>query len=106
MDKPEIAQHSFEPDTCTLNNGVIVYDLDVWRSASPSYTDLLFDWTAANSASKLYSLGSQPPFNLVVCHSIYSMSIALRSTRFHDLFRCSTLRSFIRIIESSTTSGI
>ena len=66
MQQPQIAQHSFDADTCTLNNGVIVYDLAAWRAAWPSYTDLLFDWSIANSATKLYSLGSQPPFNLVV----------------------------------------
>ena len=74
MKQPQIAQHSFDADTCTLNNGVIVYDLVAWRAASPSYTDLLFDWSIANSATKLYSLGSQPPFNLVVSHSVFSES--------------------------------
>ena len=74
----------FDHDSCTLNNGtrlqvqraeqradqfpagVLVYDLKAWRTSSPSYTDELFRWTKLNSEDKLYSLGSQPPFNLVV----------------------------------------
>lgn len=45
---------------------MLVYDLRAWREASPSYTDQLFEWTHKNSEDKLYTLGSQPPFNLVV----------------------------------------
>lgn len=43
-----------------------MYDLEAWRTSSPSFRDQLFHWTRLNSEDKLYSLGSQPPFNLVV----------------------------------------
>ena len=43
-----------------------MYDLEAWRTSSPSFRDQLFHWTRLNSKDKLYSLGSQPPFNLVV----------------------------------------
>lgn len=43
-----------------------MYDLRDWREASPSYTEELFEWTRLNGEDKLYELGSQPPFNLVV----------------------------------------
>ncbi|GAA6004439.1 uncharacterized protein JCM10292_007068 [Rhodotorula paludigena] len=59
------ALEGFEHDTCTLNNGVLVYDLKAWREHKPSYTDQLFEWTHHNAVDQLYSLGSQPPFNLV-----------------------------------------
>lgn len=66
MSKPPLVEAGFDHDTCTLNNGVIVYDLAAWRSSERSYTDELFEWSRKNSEDKLYSLGSQPPFNLVV----------------------------------------
>ena len=66
MNKQPLIEGKYDHDTCTLNNGVLVYDLQVWRDAVPSYTDQLFDWTHKNSEDKLYTLGSQPPFNLVV----------------------------------------
>ncbi|KAL8281042.1 hypothetical protein RQP46_006721 [Phenoliferia psychrophenolica] len=65
MNKNPLIEGGFSHDTCTLNNGVLVYDLGAWRSSSPSFTDQLFHWTRLNSEDKLYSLGSQPPFNLV-----------------------------------------
>lgn len=66
MNKPYMVEGHYDHDTCTLNNGLLVYDLSAWREkSSPSYTDELFEWTRRNSLDKLYSLGSQPPFNLV-----------------------------------------
>lgn len=48
-----------------------MYDLRAWRAAaSPSYTNQLFEWTRLNGEDKLYNLGSQPPFNLVVRSSL------------------------------------
>jgi len=86
MNKQPLIDGKFDHDTCTLNNGqpaplflvgahlilpphppgVLVYDLEAWRTASPSYTNELFEWTHKNTEDKLYTLGSQPPFNLVV----------------------------------------
>lgn len=69
MGKDHLVQGGYDHDTCTLNNGVLVYDLEMWRqradSEETSYTDELFMWSQRNSADQLYSLGSQPPFNLV-----------------------------------------
>ncbi|KEI39460.1 glycosyltransferase family 64 protein [Mixia osmundae IAM 14324] len=53
----------FDHDECTLNNGVLLYDLTQWRDGR--FAKELFGWTSANADTKLYSLGSQPPFNLV-----------------------------------------
>lgn len=86
MRKQPLAQEGFDETTCTLNNGapvqdhlgppyfadlrpfagVLVYDLAAWRNAEHSYTDQLFEWTRKNGEDRLYTLGSQPPFNLVV----------------------------------------
>lgn len=66
MSRQPLVDGGFDHDTCTLNNGVLVYDLEMWRSSFPSYSNELFEWTLLNSEDKLYSLGSQPPFNLVV----------------------------------------
>eukprot|EP01137_Pigoraptor_chileana_P023685 Opistho-2@90398 len=61
MRQPELAQ--LNPMQCSLNNGVLVYDMNKWRRAN--YTAQLFRWTRLNNERKLYKLGSQPPFNLV-----------------------------------------
>ena len=49
----------------SLNNGVLLYDLDAWRLPDANYTEQLLAWTALNRERQLYLLGSQPPFNLV-----------------------------------------
>ncbi|KAM0755306.1 nucleotide-diphospho-sugar transferase [Meredithblackwellia eburnea MCA 4105] len=67
MGKDALREAGFDHDTCTLNNGVLVYDLPSWRTSNPSFADQLFHWTKLNNEDMLYSLGSQPPFNLVVC---------------------------------------
>eukprot|EP01137_Pigoraptor_chileana_P002927 Opistho-2@42431 len=59
--KPELA--GCNPLQCSLNNGVLVYDMRLWRRSN--YTAQLFEWTRLNNEKKLYKLGSQPPFNLV-----------------------------------------
>jgi len=61
MKEPEL--NYFNPAECSLNNGVLVYDMVQWRSSN--YTEQLFYWTHLNNKKKLYKLGSQPPFNLV-----------------------------------------
>ena len=55
--------HQLCSDECSLNNGVLVYDLKKWREGD--YADRLFAWSTRNSVHQLYKLGSQPPFNLV-----------------------------------------
>lgn len=50
-----------------------MYDLHAWRTSSPSFTDELFEWTRLNGEDQLYSLGSQPPFNLVVSGPVVSV---------------------------------
>lgn len=55
----------FEPKECVFNNGVLLYNLKLWRQASPPLVDELLQWTTLNLNVPLYSLGSQPPFNLV-----------------------------------------
>ncbi|ORY69442.1 glycosyl transferase family 64 domain-domain-containing protein [Leucosporidium creatinivorum] len=72
MNKQPLIDGKFDHDTCTLNNGVLVYDLQAWRTASPSFTDELFEWTRKNTEDKLYTLGSQPPFNLVLVSTPFS----------------------------------
>lgn len=62
-----------------------MYDLDQWRASDPSYSDQLFEWTQMNSEDQLYSLGSQPPFNLVVsvcrvCGGQYQADESIPST--------------------------
>ena len=49
----------------SMNNGVLLYDLDAWRRPGANYTQQLLAWTALNRQRQLYLLGSQPPFNLV-----------------------------------------
>ncbi|KAM0754820.1 nucleotide-diphospho-sugar transferase [Meredithblackwellia eburnea MCA 4105] len=65
MKKDPLKNGGFDHDTCTLNNGVLVYDMKSWRASSPSFSNQLFEWTRLNNLDRLYSLGSQPPFNLV-----------------------------------------
>ncbi|KAM0751235.1 nucleotide-diphospho-sugar transferase [Meredithblackwellia eburnea MCA 4105] len=65
MKKTPLKDGGFDHDTCTLNNGVLVYDMKAWRTSSPSFSNQLFEWTRLNNQDRLYSLGSQPPFNLV-----------------------------------------
>lgn len=62
---------SWKPADMSCVVGVLIYDLDLWRWSLPSYTDQLFEWTRMNSVDQLYSLGSQPPFNLVVSFLTY-----------------------------------
>ena len=56
---------AFSKRESSLNNGVLIYDLDAWRKPGTNYTDQLLAWTALNKQRQLYQLGSQPPFNLV-----------------------------------------
>jgi lipopolysaccharide biosynthesis glycosyltransferase len=37
----------FDPDECSLNNGVLLYDLDQWRRNN--FTKSLLEWTELNS---------------------------------------------------------
>lgn len=70
LSKSALKDGNWDEATCTLNNGVLLYNLTAWRSSGlengVSYTDQLFSWSIKNSEDKLYNLGSQPPFNLVV----------------------------------------
>ena len=56
---------SYNEYESSLNNGVLLYDLDAWRLPGANYTEQLLAWTALNRQRQLYLLGSQPPFNLV-----------------------------------------
>jgi len=59
------ALESYNEHESSLNNGVLLYDLDAWRQPNANYTEQLLAWTALNRQRQLYLLGSQPPFNLV-----------------------------------------
>ena len=64
------ALRHFSKKESSFNNGVLMYDLDAWRVPGVNYTDELLSWTALNKKRRLYSLGSQPPFNLVFYNNL------------------------------------
>eukprot|EP00126_Sphaerothecum_destruens_P010580 Sdes_comp20779_c0_seq2m16845 len=63
---------AFDPEECSLNNGVLVYNMPQW--AGKDYASQLRRWTALNSEFKLWGLGSQPPFNLVFYRNYHILS--------------------------------
>ena len=77
FDKPAAAPHltKFKRRDCVFNNGVMLYDLDAWR-ANPTYQSELVRWTELNAHTPVYSLGSQPPFNLVFYRDYFELDPA------------------------------
>lgn len=61
----------YNPKTCTFNNGVMLYDLEEWRANG--YHKQLVVWTELNAKKPLYTLGSQPPFNLVFYENYHEL---------------------------------
>ena len=61
----------YNPKACTFNNGVMLYDLAAWRDKG--YHKQLVVWTELNAKRPLYSLGSQPPFNLVFYENYHEL---------------------------------
>eukprot|EP01135_Chromosphaera_perkinsii_P009024 Nk52_evm42s1569 gene=Nk52_evmTU42s1569 len=54
---------AFDKEECNFNNGVLLYNMDAWKGKP--YEEQLLYWTGLNGHTKLWGLGSQPPFNLV-----------------------------------------
>ncbi|XP_068345341.1 probable galacturonosyltransferase-like 1 [Pyrus communis] len=53
---------------CYFNTGVMVIDLDEWRSGG--YTDRIAEWMELQKRMRIYELGSLPPFLLVFAGNI------------------------------------
>ncbi|KAM1179353.1 hypothetical protein ACFX2J_018401 [Malus domestica] len=53
---------------CYFNTGVMVIDLDKWRSGG--YTDRIVEWMELQKRMRIYELGSLPPFLLVFAGNI------------------------------------
>ncbi|KAM1156465.1 hypothetical protein TB2_026711 [Malus domestica] len=53
---------------CYFNTGVMVIDLDKWRSGG--YTERIVEWMELQKRMRIYELGSLPPFLLVFAGNI------------------------------------
>ncbi|KAJ8613678.1 hypothetical protein CTAYLR_003127 [Chrysophaeum taylorii] len=65
VDCPKVADLGAKPsDLHAFNAGVVVYDLDRWRRLG--MREEAHKWILANAYSRIYALGSNPPFVLAV----------------------------------------